>query len=50
MRSTADSRMFADFARKSMAVCVSSIKVVSEMSPFGAWRRGHGGHLFYDRT
>ncbi len=39
MRSTADSRMFADFARKSMAVCVSSIKVVSEMSPFG---RGEG--------
>ncbi len=31
--------MFADFAKKSIAVCVSSIKVVSEMSPFG---RGEG--------
>ncbi len=35
LRSTADSRMFADFARKSIAVCVSSIKVVYEMSPSG---------------
>ncbi len=31
--------MFADFARKSIAVCVSSINVFSETSPFG---RGEG--------